>query len=686
GGTWGDYDNDGDLDLYVTNSRDIEANFFYQNNGNGGFAKLTNNEIVNYMSNSHGASWIDFDNDGDLDLLVANDQNQENWLFSNNGDGTFEKLVNAITQELHNSYGTAWSDYDNDGDYDLFVANKGANANDFFINENGSCTNYISVKLNGCNSNKFGVGAMVRVKATIDGQVKWQTKHVSTQTSAMGGQNSSKLLFGLLDATGVDSIVVVWPSGVVSYLDNSAINSLITVNEECGAKVCGVVYFDENQNQLQDISEPGISNQKIIVSPGNFQFYTNESGAYQFYMADGDYTLSYEPNGDWGQYSPNGDYTVNVQVINAVEYCGNDFGASNSCLNPDLEITVGTAAFRKGLTNEVQVLVKNVGAFPTTESLHFTIELTDNVYMVDDYWISQSELNGLRTYTYNLSSLDALSDTLLFLSDSVANNANLDDFVSLKAEIDYSGTECSLLNNLSEISDEVVGSIDPNDKLVFVEARGVQPNVALDEKLIYKIRFQNVGNYSARRVFIEDQLSKDLDWSSFEFLNSSHHFEYALENGRLTFVNENIELPDSASNPEGSNGYIQFKIGLKSEVEPFQHIVNVAEIQFDYNEFIITNRASIIAVPFGYNQELSSFVYPNPTSDVITVMLLDEKQEKLLINKVILIDARGLILDEMILYKESAVIDLTNYEEGMYFVHIFDEHNHKLTAKVIRKE
>jgi hypothetical protein len=85
GGTWGDYDNDGDLDLYVTNSRDVEPNFLYENNGGGSFTKITSNEVVNYMSNSHGASWIDFDNDGDLDLLVANDQDQQNFLFSNNG-------------------------------------------------------------------------------------------------------------------------------------------------------------------------------------------------------------------------------------------------------------------------------------------------------------------------------------------------------------------------------------------------------------------------------------------------------------------------------------------------------------------------------------------------------------------------------------------------------------------------
>jgi hypothetical protein len=685
GGTWGDCDNDGDLDLYVTNSTEVEPNFFYQNNGDGTFLKITDSEIVNYLSNSHGASWIDFDNDGDLDLMVANNQSNENFLFSNNGDGTFEKLDNAITQDLNESYGSAWSDFDNDGDYDLFVANIGANTNDFFVNQKEACTNYITVKLNGCNSNKVGVGAMVSLKATINGQSIWQTKHVSTQTSAMGGQNSPKLLFGLLDATEVDSVTVVWPSGVVSYIVEPTINDLLPVSEACGSKICGTVYFDENQNNIQDPSEPGIPNQKIIATPGDIQVYTDQNGAYAFFVSDGNYTLSQEMSGGWNQFSPLVDHTINVVEFDAVEYCGIDFGNTNTCISPDLEISLGTTSFRRGLTNEFQVLVKNSAAYSTTDPVQISLEFSENTYLVYDSWSSVSENSGYRTYIYDLNQMMPLSDTILMLTDSVANDALLGEVVSVKGTIIYAGSECSMNTNFISISDIVVGSIDPNDKLVFVEGRGVQDTVSEEETLIYKIRFQNVGTCAARRVRIVDQLSEDLDWGSFKFRSSSHHFEYSIIDGHLAFFNNHIELPDSTSDSEGSNGYIEFSIGIHSQLSPFTLIKNQALIQFDFNDFIETNTAEIVVTPNDYLDRLHVFIYPNPTVLESTVMLIDAKQNRREIQKIEICNLQGQVLRTIRVASDEVLVGFSNENPGMYLVRVYDQNESKFTSKVIKK-
>ncbi len=685
GGTWGDYDNDGDLDLYVTNSRDIEPNFFYNNNGDGTFLKITNIEIVNYLSNSHGATWIDFDNDGDLDLLVANDQNNQNFLFSNNGDGTFDKLVNSITQVLNNSYGSAWSDYDNDGDYDLFVANIGTNTNDFFVNQKDPCTNHIVIKLDGCNSNKFGVGAMVKVKATIDGQSQWQTRHVSTQTSATGGQNSSKLLFGLLDAPAIDSIVIIWPSGVVTYVISPTINDLLTVYEECGSKICGTVYFDVNQNSIQDASEPGISNQKITITPGNIQVYTNQDGEYEFFVGDGNYTVSQEVTSSWSQFSPLTYHTVNVIQFNSVQYCGNDFGNTNSCAYPNLEISLGTTAFRRGLTNKLQVLVENLAPYNTTSLVQVSLTFTDNTYLIGDSWSSVMESNGLRTYMYSLNQIEALSDTVLILTDSVDNNVPLGEVVSVAGDIIYSGPECAIDNNSITFNDVVVGSIDPNDKLVFVKNKGIQQNVSKEERLTYKIRFQNIGTFAARRVLIVDQLSDYLNWESFKFTSSSHPFEYSLKAGSLAFLNNHIELPDSASNNEGSNGFIEFSIGINSNVEPFTVIENQAFIQFDYNDFIETNIAEIVVIPRGYKERLHVFVYPNPVTLESTVLLIDANQKKKRIQKVEVRNLHGKVLSLMRVASNKVLLDFSTIKQGIYLVSLYDVNGSKYTSKVIKQ-
>ncbi|MFC1569015.1 FG-GAP-like repeat-containing protein [bacterium] len=137
-GSWGDYDNDGNLDLYVTNL--LGDNMLYQNNGNGLFTKITTDDIVTATGSSRGCSWCDYDNDGDLDLFVANGANENNFLFNNNGDGTFTQVTTGpvVTDGGHSTAGV-WADIDLDNDMDLFVTNTSAQNNCLYTN-NGDGT------------------------------------------------------------------------------------------------------------------------------------------------------------------------------------------------------------------------------------------------------------------------------------------------------------------------------------------------------------------------------------------------------------------------------------------------------------------------------------------------------------------------------------------------------------------
>jgi len=138
GGCWGDYDNDGDLDLFVANYWN-ENNFLYQNNGDGSFTKITSGVIVNDHGYSYGSSWGDYDNDSDLDLFVANGDNHNNFLYQNNGNGSFKRIIEGVIVNDGDSYGSSWGDYDNDGDLDLFVAND-YSQNNYLYQNNGDGT------------------------------------------------------------------------------------------------------------------------------------------------------------------------------------------------------------------------------------------------------------------------------------------------------------------------------------------------------------------------------------------------------------------------------------------------------------------------------------------------------------------------------------------------------------------
>ncbi|MFC2126155.1 FG-GAP-like repeat-containing protein [Bacteroidota bacterium] len=137
---WADYDNDGFLDLFVPNNGN---NSLYHNSGDGTFTEITVGEIVNDGGTSYAAAWADYDNDGYVDLFVANFSGENNFLYQNNGDGTFTKIISGpVVTDGGFSTSGAWGDYNKDGYIDLFVANGGYNApeNNFLYENNGDGT------------------------------------------------------------------------------------------------------------------------------------------------------------------------------------------------------------------------------------------------------------------------------------------------------------------------------------------------------------------------------------------------------------------------------------------------------------------------------------------------------------------------------------------------------------------
>ena len=134
-GGWGslfaDYDNDGYPDLYITRGgwSGAAENTLYRNNGDGTFTDVTHTADVADPQSSFCAAWADYDNDGYIDLYIANGvigDGAANVLYRNNGDGTFTNTAEtAKVANTGNSLGTAWGDYDKDGHIDLHVVNYG---------------------------------------------------------------------------------------------------------------------------------------------------------------------------------------------------------------------------------------------------------------------------------------------------------------------------------------------------------------------------------------------------------------------------------------------------------------------------------------------------------------------------------------------------------------------------------
>lgn len=221
-GSWADYDNDGDFDLFITNFLG-HNNYLYQNNGDGTFTRLVDGIINNDGGDSVSSTWGDYDNDGDLDLYVTNDFNENNDLYQNNGDGTFAKLVDGDpSNDGGRSNGATWADYDNDGYLDLYVPNgqrPARQSNNLYRNAGVSGNSWINIKCIGTISNASAIGTKVRAKALTGNKATWQLRQVSG-SSGFNAQNSFNIEFGLGQADRIDSLVIEWPSGLIDIFAN----------------------------------------------------------------------------------------------------------------------------------------------------------------------------------------------------------------------------------------------------------------------------------------------------------------------------------------------------------------------------------------------------------------------------------------------------------------------------------
>ncbi len=164
GSVFGDYDNDGCQDLYLANGGqyEIEANRLFKGNCDGTFSDVTDKAGVGLKAFTYSASFVDYDNDGDLDLYCANyGVGAKNILYRNNGDGTFLDVTDqAGVGDMSWSWMGVWADVDNDGDVDLYVVNgryPAGEPNKLFINNGGVFSE--QAKSRGVDDPNWGLGA-----------------------------------------------------------------------------------------------------------------------------------------------------------------------------------------------------------------------------------------------------------------------------------------------------------------------------------------------------------------------------------------------------------------------------------------------------------------------------------------------------------------------------------------------
>jgi len=246
----GDFDNDGDEDLFVTNLTS-EGHDVYVNDGAGMFEERSAASALGFASLAYtgfGTAWFDFDNDSWLDVLTvngavqtigaltrANDPfplHQRKQLFRNLGNARFEEVTGrggAVFQLSEVGRGAAFGDIDNDGDVDVAVANNSGQAR-LLINNVGARHHWLGLRLTGQQAPRDMLGARVGI-VREDGSMLWRRARAD---ASYASANDPRVIVGLGQAARVAKVRVIWPSGRVEEWTEVAIDRYTTLKEGSG--------------------------------------------------------------------------------------------------------------------------------------------------------------------------------------------------------------------------------------------------------------------------------------------------------------------------------------------------------------------------------------------------------------------------------------------------------------------
>jgi hypothetical protein len=384
------------------------------------------------------------------------------------------------------------------------------------------------------------------------------------------------------------------PVSVILSNNGVGCTSLDEVAPYCAVSfAAGSIYADLDCDGVYNNNDVPLNN-TIVRDENNMPLGTVYSdGGYYVGLPDNSTTTIHAttPVG----FLPENEHTFTTTTLDDM-YAGYDFSFCPDMDYHDLSVFIYCyGSPRPGFNFAYHIVVENHGANLEQAEVVFDFGDLPGASVIN----SNSGIVSGTQISWNIGAIDFAEEIEFDVLMSVS--ASVEIGTEYNAVADVTILPLSVIDNNPSNNDytrsrTVVGSYDPNDKTVNIpavniETLSVDDAVALD----YTIRFQNTGTAEAIFVRVEDIIEEDLDLTTFQMLNASHPFQLTFdEDRRVEWLFDNIMLPDSTSDEEGSHGYIHFRINTVPDVLIDYVIENTAAIYFDYNEPVITNTATTI--------------------------------------------------------------------------------------------
>ena len=277
------------------------------------------------------------------------------------------------------------------------------------------------------------------------------------------------------------------------------------------------------------------------------------------------------------------------------------------------------------------------------------------------------------TFTYNISDFGSINNATAFgLFIQADTTITISDSICVNVSVTPTTGDNNTSNNTFNYCYHVSNSWDPNFKETYPEQ--VQPG--FNDYFYYTVHFQNTGSAAAININLQDTLDANLDLNTFQITNYSHYCTSMLTGNKLSFNFPNIQLPDSTSNFDGSQGYVQYRIKPLANLQGGTMIHNKASIYFDYNPAVVTNTTTneymlSIGQSEIRNSKSEITISPNPFTNqtIITIQSpINNRQSTLIIT-----DVLGKQIKTIRFSGKQYILEKGEMDAGIYFISVNSE-------------